>query len=700
MIHYGRERLAIVEIDVPADAIPLSSLELAIATTHMDTVCLELGGRLFGVVSLGDMVRAKTAGASDVRVTRTFTSCEPSSPMRARELFKERPGVSLLPVVDADGRLVGAYSRCDEVLLLECRDDWRTNRDAERYVRQHPRIALVRPCEADERRARLVASWNERLCELGAQTDVIGIDEVRDACASHDLVLFVDDDERRAARALVEAVRGQSFDVTNALSYFDVLRGLSGLACEELVRSLEDSGVRVLMLCQTETGTPYHRRLREAILKRQEGRTLWERAHVMDEDGPGFYEELYTPDYMRAVGRHSFLVERTNSFERLRDCSGPYFNVRGGRRVPVGQLEHAARTVRFFGGCVTVGMYVEDRYTIESQLQGLLVQNGNAVRVENCGRWENVCSELATIASTPMQPGDVAVIHLGNLTFPGIDSRDLMEVMERFDMPARWILDAPVHANHRANGCYAQAVYEWLEREDLLDEPAGAGDACGDDAGAQSAEVLDPELVRRLYLDRYFADYPAPRPGERIGSVCMHADPYTLGHDYLVRQAREQVDRLVVFVIEEELGAFSFAERYAMACAAMKDIPGVRVAPAGPFQATRETFPQYFLEVAPDEMGVGVRRELELYGRCIARPLGITARFFGDEPGSAKMQRFNELAQEILPACGCDAVVIRRKEADGGEISATRSRELAALGEWDGLGHNVPATSLAIMRCE
>ena len=56
------------------------------------------------------------------------------------------------------------------------------------------------------------------------------------------------------------------------------------------------------------------------------------------------------------------------------------------------------------------------------------------------------------------------------------------------------------------------------------------------------------------------------RPG-RNGVVVMNANPFTLGHQYLLQQAASQVDHLFVIPVKEDVSAFPYSERRAMICA-------------------------------------------------------------------------------------------------------------------------------------
>ena len=52
--------------------------------------------------------------------------------------------------------------------------------------------------------------------------------------------------------------------------------------------------------------------------------------------------------------------------------------------------------------------------------------------------------------------------------------------------------------------------------------------------------------------------------GNRIGSIVMNANPFTLGHRYLIEQALQQCDHLHLFIVGEDASQFSYTERFEM----------------------------------------------------------------------------------------------------------------------------------------
>ncbi|MBQ5377537.1 MAG: adenylyltransferase/cytidyltransferase family protein, partial [Prevotella sp.] len=80
------------------------------------------------------------------------------------------------------------------------------------------------------------------------------------------------------------------------------------------------------------------------------------------------------------------------------------------------------------------------------------------------------------------------------------------------------------------------------------------------------------------------------------GIIIMNANPFTKGHRYLIEQAAQQVEHLIVMVVEEDASRFSYAERKAMVEMGCRDLPNVTVCSTGSYAVSSATFPTYFLK--------------------------------------------------------------------------------------------------------
>ena len=148
-----------------------------------------------------------------------------------------------------------------------------------------------------------------------------------------------------------------------------------------------------------------------------------------------------------------------------------------------------------------------------------------------------------------------------------------------------------------------------------------------------------------------------------VGVVVMNANPFTLGHQYLLDQAAAQVDRLVVIPVREDVSTFPYTERLAMIKAGA---PSAIVVEGSDYQISAATFPTYFLKDLSDAAETQMRLDLDLFARHIVPALGATVRFVGTEPEDPLTGRYNALMQELLPIPVVE--IPRLKVAAGGNV--------------------------------
>lgn len=181
------------------------------------------------------------------------------------------------------------------------------------------------------------------------------------------------------------------------------------------------------------------------------------------------------------------------------------------------------------------------------------------------------------------------------------------------------------------------------------------------------------------FMDR-LKESLGPARGTR-GAIVMNLNPLTLGHLYLIEQARHQVDELVIFLVEEDLSVFPFKDRMAILQEAIAHMAGVRALPGGPYLISRATFPTYFLKRSDENLMAYTHTDAEIFGRYYAQALGISRRFVGEEPLDPVTAAYNDALKAELPGYGVGLQVIPRLEMAGGPISASRVRQHLARGE-------------------
>ncbi len=180
-----------------------------------------------------------------------------------------------------------------------------------------------------------------------------------------------------------------------------------------------------------------------------------------------------------------------------------------------------------------------------------------------------------------------------------------------------------------------------------------------------------------------YTDYLRRMRGDRpdgAAAIVMNANPFTLGHRYLVLQAAQEATTLYVIVVREDRSAFSYAERLAMIKAGCEGLDNVVVVEGSEYAISELTFPTYFLKQVTDATDTHITLDLDLFARHIAPALGVTTRFVGSEPIDALTARYNELMQEKLPQHGIEVKTVDRLVLDGQPVSASRVRQALADG--------------------
>ena len=184
----------------------------------------------------------------------------------------------------------------------------------------------------------------------------------------------------------------------------------------------------------------------------------------------------------------------------------------------------------------------------------------------------------------------------------------------------------------------------------------------------------------------------------KCGVIVMNANPFTLGHKYLIEKALEQVDHLFVIPVKEDASAFPYSERLAMIRAASaqpcpkNQFSSANASPAhadsritvlegSDYCISAATFPTYFLKDLSDAAETQMTLDIDLFERHIMPALGATVRFVGSEPLDALTARYNALMH--------NAVVIPRLNA----ISASRVRAAIEAGDYASAAALCPSTT-------
>lgn len=178
-----------------------------------------------------------------------------------------------------------------------------------------------------------------------------------------------------------------------------------------------------------------------------------------------------------------------------------------------------------------------------------------------------------------------------------------------------------------------------------------------------------------------------------VGAAVMNCDPFTLGHRYLVESAARECDKFYIFVLSEDQGHFSAADRLAMVKAGTADLENVTVLPTGPYLISAATFPTYFLKDRDGAEQVQCLLDIAIFCKYFAPHFGIQRRYVGTEPLSPMTNKYNGALKGNLPSKGIEVREIPRLEKTGTPVSASAVRKALAENDWDTLKTLVPTTT-------
>ncbi|MDO4267571.1 MAG: [citrate (pro-3S)-lyase] ligase [Eubacteriales bacterium] len=178
-----------------------------------------------------------------------------------------------------------------------------------------------------------------------------------------------------------------------------------------------------------------------------------------------------------------------------------------------------------------------------------------------------------------------------------------------------------------------------------------------------------------------------------IGAVIMNANPFTLGHRFLLEQASAQADLLHVFVVSEDVSLVPLSVRERLVRAGSADLKNLVFHQTGPYMISNATFPSYFLKDSDTVIRSHAKLDIQVFLK-IAAALHITRRFVGEEPFSQVTGIYNQVMKEELETNGLACAIIPRRADQDGAISASAVRKLLKEGNFEALKSKVPESTL------
>ena len=259
-----------------------------------------------------------------------------------------------------------------------------------------------------------------------------------------------------------------------------------------------------------------------------------------------------------------------------------------------------------------------------------------------------------------------------------------------------------VSSEHRGEGLMNQVVSHLMERQVNLGNSHVflytklKNERIFKDLGFYEIARVDGSLVflenRRDGFARYLRSLEKTKREGKCAAVVMNANPFTLGHRYLIETAARENDCGHLFRLREEAGPIPFAVRKMLVQAGIADLGNVIFHESGPYIISSATFPSYFLRDEDEAILAHARLDLAVFAK-IAAALNLSARYVGEEKSSHVTALYNRSMAELLPQMGLAFREIPRLQAAGEIVSASTVRQAIHDGRLEDYRQLLPAAT-------
>lgn len=180
-------------------------------------------------------------------------------------------------------------------------------------------------------------------------------------------------------------------------------------------------------------------------------------------------------------------------------------------------------------------------------------------------------------------------------------------------------------------------------------------------------------------------------------AVVMNANPFTLGHQYLVERASSENDIVHLFLVSEDASLIPFTVRKKLVLKGTSHLKNIICHDSGSYMISSATFPSYFQKDTQSAMESHAYLDLTVF-TLIAKFLSISRRYVGEEPFSQVTALYNQIMKQKLPEQGIECIEIPRKKTGEQIISASSVRQALKDGDQTLLANCLPAAVLDYFR--
>lgn len=425
-----------------------------------------------------------------------------------------------------------------------------------------------------------------------------------------------------------------------------------------------------------------------------------------------------TKEYIENLGKITQIIKK-GKYLCHEDITGTCVNIVEGKRITAYQPRDNKRTLHIYGRCGAFGYAVEDCDTLPSQIQGILNQSGYGdIKVINHGLWggeEKNINHNFLLDMLGMKEGDMVLLYMHHpdslmitqFEHRGMWYQDITHDWHQYSEAAWCYYNYPGHMNAVGYRNAAKIICKDLISHDFKCRPIDITHINKQPTFNHinyylkkhaHNEAFDGEISQYI---QHIKDQHPEGTAALCGAIVMNCNPFTLGHRYLIEKASSTVDRLYIFVVEEDKSFFKFKDRFEMVKNGTADLKNVCVVPSGNFIISAFTFPEYFMKDYVKEKEFDMSSDVEIFGSKIAPAFHITKRFAGEEPFDVVTKKYNETMNEILPRYGIQFVEIPRLSTeDKTIINASLVRKLLKENNLKEISKFVPDSTLEILKAK
>lgn len=463
-----------------------------------------------------------------------------------------------------------------------------------------------------------------------------------------------------------------------------------------------------------KTGFVYSNSARKRMRKHMNFPFFLNHLDKYESDLKELFGDLYNEYYVKELGKIPQVIAKGATYCH-EDYASQYVNVIEGKRIVCYQPKQYTRSIHIYGRCGAFGYAVEDKNSLPSRIQKELIDNGvKDVRVVNHGLWggdDQYLEHNFLNDSIGYKEGDIVLFYMKHIDKrllkhwedAGVKYKEITHEWHEFP-EAKWCFyDKPGHMNHIGYQHVAELIVKDLNKQSFSAKHVDTkylDNNNSENLKAYLKKNNNYDFYREIteYTNGILREFPLKSDSMICGSIVMNCNPFTKGHRYLIEYASKQVERLYIFVVQEDKSFFKFEDRLEMVKAGTADIKNVVVVSSGKFIISSLTFPEYFMKDYVKEKDFDVSMDVETFCKYIAPPLYIKIRFAGEEPLDPVTLNYNENMRRILPKYGMDFCEIPRMTLDEKRvINATEVRRLLKDRNFTAIEEYVPETTLNIL---